>query len=56
VRTKAGADTLHDRDPRPQTGVIRPPVEFENDVQVLRVVPDGTLAMFPSFLPHATDA
>jgi uncharacterized protein (TIGR02466 family) len=59
VRTGPGADTLNFHDPRPQTGVIRPPVvelAAENTDQVVMKVRDGTLLLFPSYLPHSVDA
>lgn len=58
VRTGPGADTLNFHDPRPQTGVIRPPVvelTAENTDQVVMKVREGTLLMFPSYLPHSVD-
>ncbi len=54
-----GADTVNFHDPRPQTGIIRPPVTeltAENTDQVVVKVSDGTLLMFPSWLPHSVDA
>ncbi len=59
LRTHAGADTVNFHDPRPQTGIIRPPVTeltAENTDQVVVKVSDGTLLMFPSWLPHSVDA
>ena len=59
VRTHQGADTVNFHDPRPQTGIIRPPVTeltAENTDQVVVKVSDGTLLMFPSWLPHSVDA
>ena len=59
VRTHEGADTVNFHDPRPQTGIIRPPVTeltAENTDQVVVKVSDGTLLMFPSWLPHSVDA
>ena len=59
VRTGPGADTLNFHDPRPQAGVIRPPVvelTAENTDQVVMKVREGTLLMFPSYLPHSVDA
>lgn len=59
VRTGPGADTLNFHDPRPQTGVIRPPVvelTAENTDQVVIQVRDGTLLMFPAYLAHSVDA
>ena len=59
VRTHKGADTINFHDPKPQTAVIRPPVTeltAENTDQVVVKVSDGTLLMFPSWLPHSVDA
>ncbi len=59
LRTHEGADTVNFHDPRPQTGIIRPPVTeltAENTDQVVVKVSDGTLLMFPSWLPHSVDA
>jgi uncharacterized protein (TIGR02466 family) len=59
VRTHPGANTINFHDPRPQTGVIRPPVVAltgENTDQVVVRVNDGTLLIFPSFLSHSVDA
>ncbi len=59
VRAPEGADTVNFHDPRPQTGIIRPPVTeltAENTDQVVVKVDDGTLLMFPSWLPHSVDA
>jgi uncharacterized protein (TIGR02466 family) len=59
VRTHEGADTINFHDPRSQTGIIRPPVTeltAENTDRVMVKVSDGTLLMFPSWLPHSVDA
>jgi len=59
LRTHEGADTVNFHDPRSQTGIIRPPVReltAENTDQVVVKVSDGTLLMFPSWLPHSVDA
>lgn len=59
VRTCGGADTINFHDPRPQTGIIRPPVTAltaENTDQVVLRVEDGTLLLFPAWLPHSVDA
>ncbi len=59
VRTHEGADTVNFHDPRSQTGIIRPTVTeltAENTDQVVVKVSDGTLLMFPSWLPHSVDA
>ncbi len=59
LRTHEGADTVNFHDPRSQTGIIRPPVTeltAENTDQVVVRVANGTLLMFPSWLPHSVDA
>jgi uncharacterized protein (TIGR02466 family) len=59
VRTRPGADTINFHDPRPQAGVIRPPVvelTAENTDQVVVQVRDGTMLLFPSWLAHSVDA
>jgi uncharacterized protein (TIGR02466 family) len=59
VRTHECADTINFHDPRPQTTIIRPPVTeltAENTDQLVVKVSDGTLLMFPSWLPHSVDA
>ncbi len=59
LRTPAGADTINFHDPRPQTGIIRPPVTeltAENTDQVVVRVKNGTLLLFPAYLRHSVDA
>ena len=59
LRTHEGANTVNFHDPRPQTGIIRPPVTeltAENTDLVVVKISDGTLLMFPSWLPHSVDA
>ena len=59
LRTHEGANTVNFHDPRSQTGIIRPSVTeltAENTDQVVVKVSDGTLLMFPSWLPHSVDA
>jgi uncharacterized protein (TIGR02466 family) len=59
VRTAPGTNTINFHDPRPQTGIIRPPVvelTAANTDQVVVEVKDGTLLVFPSFLQHSIDA
>ena len=59
VRTHQGADTINFLDPRPQAGIIRPPVAAltaENTEQVVVTVGDGMLLMFPAWLQHSVDA
>jgi uncharacterized protein (TIGR02466 family) len=58
VQTLDGADTINFFDPRPQAGVIRPPVTQltpENTEMVVFKVGDGTLLLFPAWLQHAVD-
>jgi uncharacterized protein (TIGR02466 family) len=58
LRTYEGANTVNFHDPRSQTGIIRPPITeltAENTDQVVVEVSDGTLLMFPSWLPHSVD-
>ena len=59
VQTQQGADTINFHDPRPQAGVIRPPVTSltgENTDQVVVRIADGALLVFPSYLQHSVDA
>ncbi len=52
VETQEGADPVYFHDPRPQTGIIRPPVAeltAENTDQSVVRVTNGTLLMFPSY-------
>ncbi len=59
VRTQEGADTINFHDPRPQTGILRPPVTdltAENTDQVVVKIKNGTVLLFPSWLPHSVDA
>ncbi len=56
LQTPAGADTVNFHDPRPQTGIIRPPVSeltAQNTDQVVVNVSEGTLLMFPAYLCHS---
>ncbi len=56
VHTHPGADSVNFHDPRPQTGIIRPPVTeltSQNTDQVVVTVNDGMLLMFPSYLAHS---
>jgi uncharacterized protein (TIGR02466 family) len=58
VQTQEGADTINFLDPRPQTGIIHPPVTeltAENTEQVVLRVRDGTLLMFHAWLQHSVD-
>ena len=57
--TPAGADTIDFHDPRPQTGIIRPPVTAltaENTDEVMVRVTAGMLLLFPAWLSHSVDA
>jgi Putative 2OG-Fe(II) oxygenase len=59
LRTQSGADTINFHDPRPQTTVIRPPVTdltAYNTDQVVLPVSEGTLLVFPAWLPHSVSA
>lgn len=59
LRTHPGANTINFHDPRSQTGIIRPPVvtlTSDNTDQVVVRVQNGTLLVFPAYLPHSVDA
>lgn len=59
VQTSAGANTINFHDPRPQSGVMRPPIAkltADNADLVVATVTDGTLMLFPAWLPHSVDA
>lgn len=59
VRVGSGGDAINFHDPRPQTGIIRPPVvelTRENADQVVVKVRPGTLLLFPAYLEHSVDA
>lgn len=59
LRTHPGADTINFHDPRSQTGIIRPPVvalTAGNTDQVVLRVQNGTLLIFPAYVPHSVDA
>ncbi len=56
VHTHPRADSVNFHEPRPQTGIIRPPVTeltSQNTDQVVVTVSDGMLLMFPSYLAHS---
>jgi uncharacterized protein (TIGR02466 family) len=58
VQTREGADTINFHDPRSQTAIVRPPVTeltADNTDQVVVKVADGTLLVFPAWLPHSVD-
>ena len=56
VQVGPGADTINFHDPRPQTGIIRPPVTelsaLNTDLVVVQVQ-NGTLLLFPAYLEHS---
>jgi uncharacterized protein (TIGR02466 family) len=59
LKVPPGADTIAFHDPRPQVGIIRPPVTAltaDNTDEVVLRVTEGTLLIFPAFLPHSVDA
>ena len=59
VQVQEGADTIGFHDPRPQAGVIRPPVTeltAYNTDQVVVKVAIGTLLVFPAWLPHSVES
>ena len=59
VQAGPGADTVNFHDPRPQADVMRPPVTEltgQNTDQVVVNVTNGTLLMFPAYLPHSVSA
>jgi uncharacterized protein (TIGR02466 family) len=59
VQVQEGAETIAFHDPRPQAGVIRPPVTeltAYNTDQVIVTVAVGTLLVFPAWLPHSVDS
>ena len=59
VQVQEGADTINFHDPRPQTGILRPPVSAltsYNTDQVVVKVAVGTLLVFPAWLPHSVDS
>ena len=58
VQTQDGADSINFFDPRPQAGVIRPPVARmtpENTEMVVLKVAVGSLLLFPAWLQHSVD-
>ena len=59
VRVPRGGDTINFHDPRSQTGILRPPVvelSADNTDQVVVLVGEGTVLLFPAWLPHSVDA
>ena len=58
VQTQERADTINFHDPRPQIGILCPPVTeltAENTDQVVVRVHDGSLLIFPAWLQHSVD-
>lgn len=56
VSAPPGANSINFHDPRPQTSVLRPPVtelDAQNTDQVVVSVDEGTLLLFPAYLPHS---
>ncbi len=59
LQVQSGAETINFHDPRPQTGIIRPPVTEltpYNTDQVVVTVENGALLIFPAWLLHSVDA
>ena len=59
VRVPNGGDNINFHDPRIQTGILRPPVvelTADNTDQVVVRVGEGTVLLFPAWLPHSVDA
>ena len=59
VRVPSGGDTINFHDPRSQAGILRPPVvelTADNTDQVVVRVGEGTVLLFPAWLPHSVDA
>jgi uncharacterized protein (TIGR02466 family) len=58
VQVQDRADTINFHDPRPQSGILRPPVTaltaYNTDEVVVKVAV-GTLLLFPAWLPHSVD-
>jgi uncharacterized protein (TIGR02466 family) len=58
VQVQEGADSINFHDPRPQAGVVRPPVTeltaYNTDLVVVRIE-EGDLLVFPSWLLHSVD-
>jgi len=58
VQVQPGGDTINFHDPRPQTGIVRPPateLTAYNTDQVVVPVEEGTLVIFPAWLVHSVD-
>lgn len=59
VRVRDGADAVNFHDPRPQAGILRPPVRAltaDNADQIAVKIKDGEMLMFPAWLQHSVDA
>lgn len=59
VQTAEGANLIYFHDPRPQSGIMRPPVTALTSVnadQAVVTVSNGTLLLFPAWLPHSVPA
>ena len=58
VHVQDSADTIDFHDPRPQTGILRPPVSaltaYNTDLVVVKA-DIGTLLVFAAWLPHSVD-
>jgi len=58
VQVQDHANSIHFFDPRPQAGVIRPPASqptAENTEAASVAVGNGTLLLFPAWLPHSVE-
>lgn len=58
VKTQDGADTITFEDPRPQANIICPlnrEASEENAGQMFIKVREGTLILFPAWLPHSVE-
>jgi len=59
VQVSSRANMINFYDPRPQTTIIRPPVieltTYNND-QTVVCVDDGSLLVFPAWLPHSVSS
>ncbi len=59
VHVDEDSSTINFHDPRPEAGIIRPPVtelSAYNTDQVVVTVSTGSLIIFPAWLPHSVDA
>jgi uncharacterized protein (TIGR02466 family) len=58
VQVQPGADSINFHDPRPQTGIVRPPVTeltAYNTDQVVVPAEEGAMVIFPAWLTHSVD-